>query len=113
MLELAIAAASDPALAARHSPIVIQARRRLNRIWLDSLAAAGFPRARAERFILLTHYLLRGVFVVSTWLPYKTNRRAVTRAWSELAPALLEARRPSRRRRAKAPPRHKRAAPPR
>ncbi len=98
MLELAIAAASDPALARRHNPIVIRARRRLNRIWLDSLTAAGFPRASAERFILLTHYLLRGVFVVDTWLPYHTNRRAVTKAWSELAPVMLEARRPSRRR---------------
>jgi AcrR family transcriptional regulator len=98
MLELAIAAASDPALARRHNPIVSRARRRLNRIWLDSLAAAGFPRPSAERFILMTHYLLRGVFVVSTWLPYKTNRRAVTKAWSQLAPAILEARRPPRRR---------------
>jgi AcrR family transcriptional regulator len=113
MLELAIAAASDPALARRHDPIVIRARRRLNRIWLDSLTAAGFPRASAERFILLTHYLLRGVFVVSTWLPYKTNRRAVTKAWSQLAPAMLEARQPSRRRAAaqKARPRRKRRAP--
>ncbi len=114
MLELAIAAASDPALARRHSPIVIRARRRLNRIWLDSLAAAGFPRASAARFILLTHYLLRGVFVVSTWLPYQTNRRAVTKMWSELAPAVLEARRPRQRLGAKAArPRRQRKALPR
>jgi AcrR family transcriptional regulator len=94
MIELAIAAASDKALAKKHGPIVARARESLNRIWLDSLDAAGFPRQSAERFILLTHYLLRGVFVVDTWLPYKSNRRAVLRAWSNLASAILDLRTP-------------------
>ncbi len=89
MLELAIAAASDRALAKLHRPIVTRARSRLNRIWLESLNAAGFPRQKAERFILLTHYLLRGLFVVDTWLPYETNRRSVIEVWSALAPAML------------------------
>jgi AcrR family transcriptional regulator len=89
MLELAIAAASDAALAKPHRPIVVRARKSLNRIWLESLRAAGFPRKSAERFILLTHYLLRGLFVVDTWLPYETNRRAVIKTWSALAPAVL------------------------
>ena len=89
MLELAIAAASDKALAKPHRPIVRRARKSLNRIWLDRLSAAGFPRHRAERFILLTHYLLRGLFVVDTWLPYETNRRAVIKEWSALVPAVL------------------------
>ncbi len=114
MLELAIAAASDTALAKPHRPIVARARKSLNRIWLESLAAAGFPRRRSERFILLTHYLLRGLFVVDTWLPYETNRRAVINMWSALVPAVLgpphapsaASRRPaagSRRRRNAAP----------
>ena len=89
MLELAIAAASDPALAKVHHPIVARARKTLNRIWLETLMAAGFPRQRAERFILLTHYLLRGLFVVQTWLPYQTNRRAVIKEWEALVPAVL------------------------
>ncbi len=96
MLELAIAAASDGALAEPHRPIVKRARKRLNRIWLDRLSAAGFPRPRAERFILLTHYLLRGLFVVDTWLPYETNRRAVIKEWSALAPAVLGSPRAAR-----------------
>lgn len=96
MLELAIAAASDMALAKPHRPIVRRARKRLNRIWLDRLSAAGFPRQNAERFILLTHYLLRGLFVVDTWLPYETNRRAVIKEWWALAPAVLGPARASR-----------------
>jgi AcrR family transcriptional regulator len=94
MIELAIAAASDKALAKKQDPIVIRARESLNRIWLDSLNAAGFKRESAERFILLTHYLLRGVFVVDTWLPYEANPRAVLKAWSRLAPAILDLRTP-------------------
>jgi AcrR family transcriptional regulator len=90
MVELAIAAASDRGLAKKQNPIVIRARKSLNRIWLDSLAAAGFKRESAERFILLTHYLLRGVFLVDTWLPYKANPRAVLKVWSHLAPAILD-----------------------
>ncbi len=102
MLELAIAAASNAGLARLHRPIVVRARKSLNRIWLDTLIAAGFPRQSAERFILLTHYLLRGLFVVETWLPYKTNRRRVIAQWSALAPAVLgpassTVRRPTRR----------------
>lgn len=89
MLELAIAATSDRALAKPHRPIVRRARKSLDRIWLDRLGAAGFSRKSAERFILLTHYLLRGLFVVDTWLPYATNRRAVIKEWSTLVPAVL------------------------
>jgi AcrR family transcriptional regulator len=94
MVELAIAAANDKALAKKHGPIVARARESLNRIWLDSLDAAGFRRQSAERFIVLTHYLLRGVFLVDTWLPYKPNRQAVLKAWATLAPTILELRTP-------------------
>ena len=95
MMELAIAAASDAALARPYRPIVVRARRRLNQIWLDCLGAAGFPRHSAEDFILLTHYLLRGVFLVSNWLPYNPNRRAVLKTWLALAPAILQLRQTS------------------
>jgi AcrR family transcriptional regulator len=101
MLELAIAAASDAGLAKLHRPIVARARKSLNRIWLDTLIAAGFPRRSAERFILLTHYLLRGLFVVETWLPYETDRRRIIAQWSALAPAVLGLASSGRRRLAK------------
>jgi AcrR family transcriptional regulator len=89
MVELAIAAKSDSELAERHGPIVIRARRELNTTWLEALTEAGFPRQNAELFVELTHYFLRGLFLVSTWLPYKPNRRALIEAWSELAPGIL------------------------
>jgi AcrR family transcriptional regulator len=89
LIELAIGVANDRDVASQHRFIVARARRRLNRIWLNSLQAAGFSAESAERFILLTHYLLRGVFLVDSWLPYKPNRKAVLETWSALAPAIL------------------------
>lgn len=91
MIELAIAASSDEELAGPHNFIISRGRRELNTIWRETLVDAGFPRKNAELFVELTHYFLRGLFLVSTWLPYKPNRRALLATWSELAPIILRA----------------------
>jgi AcrR family transcriptional regulator len=91
MVELAIAARGDKELAKAHDAIVTRARTDLDRLWLETLVDAGFPRRNAALFVDLTHHLLRGVFLVDTWLPYKPNRRALLDAWSELAPRILAA----------------------
>ncbi len=97
MIEIMIAARSDRALARMVNPIVQDARDALNGIWIDTLDAAGFPRANAQRFIELTHYLLRGLFLVTNWLPYQVDRSDIIAAWHELAPAILRLERARRR----------------
>jgi AcrR family transcriptional regulator len=92
MIEVMIAARSEPALSRIVHPIVIDARHTLNGIWIETLRTAGYPRERAQQFIELTHYLLRGVFVVSTWLPYEIDRSEIIEAWRRVAPSILEAR---------------------
>jgi AcrR family transcriptional regulator len=89
MIEIMIAARSDRALARILNPIVLDARQTLNGIWIDTLGAAGYPRDNAQRFIELTHYLLRGIFLVATWLPYRIDRSDIIEAWRRLAPAIL------------------------
>ena len=89
MMELAIASSSDAELAERNNPVVLRARRALNTTWLEALADAGFARDDAELFVELTHYFLRGLFMVSTWLPYRPDRRALIDAWSRLVPRML------------------------
>ena len=91
MIEIMIAARSDRALARIVNPIVLDARQVLNGIWIDTLGAAGYPRDNAQRFIELTHYLLRGVFLVANWLPYKIDR---AKSWKSGAAG---ARRPGAR----------------
>jgi AcrR family transcriptional regulator len=90
MIEIMIAARSDAALARVVNPIVRDARHVLDGIWTDTLRAAGYPRKNAQQFVELTHYLLRGLFLVSYWLPYKIDRPAVIQAWRRLAPIALQ-----------------------
>jgi AcrR family transcriptional regulator len=99
LVEIMIAAHSDRALARVINPIVRDARHRLNGIWADTLDAAGYPRDKAQQFIELTHYMMRGVFLVGYWLPYQIDRTAVMAAWRSLTPAILELRRSARPRR--------------
>ena len=81
MAEIMIAARSDRALARRVEPIVQDARDVLNGIWIDTLDAAGYPRENAQQFIELTHYLLRGLFFVTNWLPYRVDRAEIIEVW--------------------------------
>ena len=101
MAEIMIAGRSDRALARIVNPIVLDARQALNGIWTDTLGAAGYPRESAQQFIELTHYLLRGVFFVSNWLPYEIDRSEIIEIWRRAAPAVLMSKatgRPSGRR---------------
>ena len=99
LIEIMIAAHSDRVLARFINPIVQDARRSLNSIWADTLDAAGYPREKAQQFIELTHYMMRGLFLVGYWLPYQIDRSATMDAWRSLAPTILELGRPASRRR--------------
>jgi AcrR family transcriptional regulator len=90
MIEITIAARSDRGLARVVHPIIQDARHVLNGIWTDTLDAAGYPRENAQQFIELTHYLLRGVFLVTNWLPYQVDRAQIVEAWRRIAPIVLE-----------------------
>jgi hypothetical protein len=85
-----IAARSDRALARILDPLTQDARNTLNGIWTDTLDSAGYPRENAQHFIELTHYLLRGLFLVTNWLPYQIDRSEVVGAWHRLAPTILK-----------------------
>jgi AcrR family transcriptional regulator len=90
MVEIMIAARSDRALARILDPITQDVRNTLNGIWTDTLDSAGYPRENAQQFIELTHYLLRGLFLVTNWLPYQVDRGEVVGAWHRLAPTILK-----------------------
>lgn len=89
MVESMIAARTDKALARLCYPIVRKARITLNEIWADTLRQAGYSPQNAQKFVELTHYLLRGIFFVETWLPYDIDRGVALEAWHRLAPAAL------------------------
>lgn len=89
LIEIMIACRSDAELAAVVTPVVTKARTTLNRIWTDTLSAAGYPRENAKQFVELAHYTMRGFFLVSTWLPYKVDRKAMIDSLRQLAPMAL------------------------
>jgi AcrR family transcriptional regulator len=92
LIEIMVAARSDKVLARLCYPIVRKARVELNKLWTDTLAGAGYRADQARQFVELTHYLLRGVFLVATWLPYGVDRRQAIAAWRKLIPSILPAR---------------------
>ena len=92
MIEVMVASRAEPEMSRILHPIVLDARHTLNGIWIETLGVAGYPRERAQQFIELTHYLLRGVFLVTTWLPYEIDRSEIIDAWRRIAPTILERR---------------------
>jgi AcrR family transcriptional regulator len=89
LIEIMIAARADRALARICHPIVLEARMTLNKIWTETLEEAGYSRASARKFVEITHYLMRGVFVVDTWLPYGIDRTAALADWRRVAHDML------------------------
>lgn len=85
MVEIMIAARADRALARVCYPIVLDARTTLNEIWTETLRSAGYSQSASRRFVELTHYLMRGIFLVDTWLPYEIDRAASLKAWRRIA----------------------------
>lgn len=89
LMEIVIAARSEKALAKIVYPVLASSRRELDRIWIEAMVSAGYARADSEQFIELSQYLLRGIFFVSTWLPYNVRRTETLEVWRKFAPTIL------------------------
>jgi len=89
MIEIILAMRSDAVLHRICFPIIEDARQILNNIWIDTLRGAGYPLENAQRFVELTTYMLRGIFMMSAWTPYDIDRAALVDTWRRLAPAAL------------------------
>lgn len=96
LMEIMIACRSDRELATVVNPVVRKARITLNRIWTETLSAAGYPEESARQFVEVSHFTMRGFFLVSTWLPYKVDRKAMVEALRQLAPVALHMDAPAR-----------------
>ncbi|MFN3207909.1 MAG: TetR/AcrR family transcriptional regulator [Roseovarius sp.] len=94
-VELLIAARSDPELGEVIFPIIKEARRTLDDIWAETITGWGHNREKAERFVEVSHYMLRGMFFVNTWLPYELDKETVLEEWRDLAPTFLAPKTPN------------------
>lgn len=87
MLELSVAARTDPKLSRIFHALFKEHRQSHDDIWVDALIASGYDRARVKAFIDMTNLLLRGMALTSVW--QKGGFRAPLVRWRRLASAML------------------------
>lgn len=93
MLELAVAARTDPALSRIFHLLFKEHRKSHDDIWIEALGRAGYARRDVEKFIGMTHYLLRGMALTSVWQLPTSGHHAVLEEWRRLAPSYLKSKR--------------------
>jgi AcrR family transcriptional regulator len=95
MIELLVAARTDPQVAERFLPLIEAARRHINDAWLQVFLLAGLPERKARELLHMTLFLMRGMALASL-LPL--DRHEISRclaSWRTLiAKALAAARGP-------------------
>jgi AcrR family transcriptional regulator len=88
-LEVLVPARTDPALAAKITPIMDNYRQTMNAIWRDVLNQAGVPAARAEKLLDLTLNLIRGMAINSLWQNDPAHYDALIAEWHSLVGSLV------------------------
>jgi AcrR family transcriptional regulator len=93
MIELALAGRDSKPLLRIHRDAFARFRKQHDKVWIDALCAAGFARDRAEKFVELTIYLLRGMSLTTLILPQPVPTKNLLARWQAMAAELLDARR--------------------
>lgn len=90
MIELLVAARTNPSFRSDYVPIVEKWRARINDIWLGLFHDAGIARDRAELILLLTNNLMRGMALTSLWEGGTATRDALLDRWRGMVKELAE-----------------------
>lgn len=89
MIELVVAARTDPEIARDYIPLIEEYRDILNGIWLDVFKKAGIADEKAYNFLHFTLYILRGMAVMGQLKAHREMRRPLLDAWRAAARTLL------------------------
>lgn len=90
MLELSVAARTEPALSRIFHTLYKQHRQSHDDIWIEALVQAGHDQAKVTAFVDMTHYLLRGLALTAVWDKRKKGFRSALNDWRRIAPLYLE-----------------------
>jgi AcrR family transcriptional regulator len=90
IMELVMAARTDPDLARIFHMLYREHRPVHDTIWVEALVREGYARRQVESFVDLTNYLLRGMALTSTWENRKPRFRAAIAEWRQLAAVYLK-----------------------
>jgi AcrR family transcriptional regulator len=89
MLELGVAARTEPALSRIFNRLYKEYRHSHDDIWIETLTAAGYDPGRVATFVEMTNYLLRGLALTSVWRKDKKFARDALAEWRRTAPGHL------------------------
>jgi AcrR family transcriptional regulator len=92
MIELALAGRDSKPLLRIHRNAFARFRKEHDKVWIDALCASGVARDRAEKFVELTVYLLRGMSLTALILPQPVPTKNLLGRWQTMASELLETR---------------------
>jgi len=90
MMEVTVAARTDPRLAREIVSLLTQYRRTLNDIWIDAFTRAGYDRKTVVELIKLTNHIYRGMALTAVWAQDKGEDRKLRSLWGRMAKELLE-----------------------
>jgi len=92
MIELALAGRDSKPLLRIHRSAFARFRKQHDKVWIDALCASGVARDRAEKFVELTIFLLRGISLTKLILPKPVPTKNLLARWQTMAVELLETR---------------------
>lgn len=91
MIELLVAARTDPVLAREFLPIVSEWRTQVNDTWFDLFDEAGIPKDRARLILHMTNNLMRGLALTSLWDDTRALRKELLENWRATVKDIAEA----------------------
>jgi AcrR family transcriptional regulator len=91
MIELALAGRDSRPLLRIHRNAFARFRKEHDKVWIDALTVAGYERSRAQQFVELTIYLLRGLSLTKLILPQPVPTKSLLARWQSMAAELLDA----------------------
>lgn len=89
MLELSVAARTEPALSRIFHRLYKEHRQSHDDIWIETLIATGYDPARVAAFVDMTNYLLRGLALTKVWRKDTKFARHALAEWRQTAPTML------------------------
>lgn len=89
LLELMMAARTDPRLARLFHHLYDEFRQSHDDIWIEALVKEGYRRPRVQALVRSTQYLLRGMAMTAFWQASHASFQSALRDWRALAPLYL------------------------
>lgn len=104
IIELLVAARTDPDLAERVLPTVVSARQHVNKVWLEIFIEGGLSERKAREMLHMTLFFMRGNALATMMAIDREEIRRCIDAWQKLLAGVMEAERGPKKKSGKTAP---------